>query len=202
MNILSPHILRLAYTNGYFPMPDETGSILWYNPDPRAILPLGGFHCSRSLKKSIRKSGFTWSIDQDFHGVIHGCADRDETWITADIVSAYSQMFAIGEAHSVEIWEEDTLVGGLYGISLGGAFFAESMFHTRTNASKMALFCLVEHMRQCHMELLEVQFMTEHLRSLGVIEITSSHYMTLLHRALQTPNLFGGWQGGRRTITP
>ena len=191
MQALDPRILRIAYARGWFPMPDpDTGEIHWYQPDPRAIIPLEGFHASRSLLRSMRKQNLRASIDEDFVSVMRGCAARPETWITPEFEAAYTALHQAGEAHSVEIWSGSELVGGVYGVSLGGAFFAESKFHRVRDASKMALFHLVQHMRARGMTLLEVQFLTPHLASLGAVLISNEDYMGRLAAALAMPDLF------------
>jgi leucyl/phenylalanyl-tRNA--protein transferase len=183
---LSTELLLAAYSHGFFPMPHpKTEEIIWFNPDPRAILPLDGFHCSRSLHRSLRKSEFTVSINRDFVGVMAGCAAREETWINAEISTAYQNLHEAGHAHSLEIWQKDDLVGGTYGVVIGGAFFAESKFHKVTDASKAALYYLTEHLRAKGFSLLEVQFMTPHLRTLGVIEIPVRDYEQRLGQALR-----------------
>jgi leucyl/phenylalanyl-tRNA--protein transferase len=185
MQPLDPRILKMAYARGWFPMPDpDTGEINWYQPDPRAIIPLDRFHSSRSLRRSMRKENLRVSIDEDFAGVMQGCASRPETWITPEFETAYKALYESGDAHSVEIWRGNELVGGVYGVSLGGAFFAESKFHKVRDASKMALFHLVEHMRARGMTLLEVQFLTPHLATLGAVLISSEDYMGRLAAAL------------------
>lgn len=183
---LHPNILRLAYAQGYFPMPEpKTGEILWFHPDPRAILPLDKFHVSRSLARSLRKNQFKITVNQAFAEVMQACANRPETWINKDFLSAYQSLHQAGDAHSLEVWEDSQLVGGTYGVSLGGAFFAESMFHLRTDASKIALYHLTQRMRERGMSLLEVQFLTPHLASLGAIEISRQKYLELLRQALR-----------------
>jgi leucyl/phenylalanyl-tRNA---protein transferase len=184
--ILTPELLLAAYKHGYFPMPHpETEEIIWFNPDPRAIIPLDGFHCSRSLKRSLRRSQFHVTIDKDFSGVLAGCAERPETWINDEIWEAYERLHQHGHAHSLEIWQNDELVGGTYGVAIGGAFFAESKFHRVTDASKAALYFLVEHLRAKGFSLLEVQFLTPHLRTLGAIQIPARDYEQRLQRALR-----------------
>lgn len=188
---LTAELLVKAYANGYFPMPDpDTGEVLWFNPEPRAIIPLNNFHASQSLQKSVRRSGWSFAIDKDFIGVMNACADRKDTWITDDFVRVYNDLHEHGLAHSIEVWNQDKLVGGLYGVSLGGAFFAESKFHRETDASKAALWFLVQHMTRCKMTLLEVQFMTPHLEKLGAVAIPATEYAKLLVNALQTPHVF------------
>ena len=183
---LSTELLITAYSSGYFPMPHpETEEICWFNPDPRAILPLDSFHVSKSLRRSSQKRPFEFSFDRNFLGVIEACADRQETWINQEIKEAYYKLFRDGVAHSVEVWLEGVLVGGSYGLSLGAAFFAESMFHTETDASKLALWHLVEHLKQQGFHLLEVQFLTPHLKSLGAKEIAAKEYSERLNLALR-----------------
>lgn len=183
---LNPEILHAAYSQGYFPMPDaDTGEILWFRPDPRAIIPLEGFHVSRSLRRTLKRKLFKLTYDQAFHQVMKGCAARPDTWISEEFMIAYGQLHALGTAHSVEVWYQDRLVGGTYGVSIGGAFFAESMFSRVTDASKVALFHLVEQLRRQGFILLECQFLTEHLRSLGAIEIPDTDYIELLDEAIQ-----------------
>jgi leucyl/phenylalanyl-tRNA---protein transferase len=188
---LDLNLLLHAYGEGYFPMP-ETGTeeIHWYFPDPRAVIPLNAFRASRSLIRSIRKQKFEFSRDSAFSDVMQGCAAREETWINVEFMRAYGELFRQGFAHSVEVWQEKTLVGGVYGVSLGGAFFAESKFHQVTDASKAALYHLVHHLRERHFQLLEVQFMTPHLATLGAIEIPGEKYKTALRRAIQVATSF------------
>lgn len=182
---MSPHLLRQAYAQGYFPMPHpHSNELLWLSPDPRAIIPLDGMHISRSLQRTMRRGHLSYSYDRDFAGVMQGCSERPDTWITDEFKVAYARLHAEGYAHSVEIWEGTNLVGGVYGVSLHGAFFAESKFHRVTDASKMAIVMLVERMKACGMELLEVQFLTDHLKTLGAIEIPRRQYMQLLSQAL------------------
>ena len=170
------------------PHPD-TGEIVWLSPDPRAVIPLDGFHVSRSLAKSLAKLDFVVTIDQDFLGVMRGCGDRKETWITNEFLDAYGRLFQEGFAHSVEVRDAATreLIGGVYGVALRGAFFAESMFHRRTDASKIALKYLVDSLRNGGFALLEVQFLTPHLASLGAIEIPAEDYMQRLEEAFSVP---------------
>lgn len=188
---LATELLISAYANGYFPMPHpETEEICWFHPDPRAILPLNNFHVSRSLLRTMRRKSFRVSIDEAFEGVIDACADRKETWINQEIRTAFVELFRQGHGHSVEVWNGEELVGGTYGIAIRGAFFAESMFHRETDASKIALFTLVNHLVRRGMNLLEVQFITPHLASLGAVEISSDDYMERLRLALKTPVTF------------
>ncbi len=182
---LSVELLVRAYASGIFPMPDETGRMGWYQPDPRAVLPLDGFHASRSLQRTLRKGVFEITYDQDFTGVMRGCGDRDPTWITEEFITVYGKMHRLGLAHSVEVCQKGKLVGGTYGVHLGGAFFAESKFHTVTDASKVALAKLVERLSEKGFGLLEVQYLTKHLSQFGVIEIPHAQYMKRLETAMK-----------------
>lgn len=188
---LTPELLISAYAQGYFPMGQEdSDEILWFNPDPRAVMPLEKFHLSKSMQKEAGRDWFEVTFDKSFWGVISACAEREETWITAAIKSAYHQLHKIGFAHSVEIWDGKELVGGVYGVTLGGGFFAESMFHRRTNASKLALYFLVNRLKARGFQLMEVQFLTSHLKSLGAIEISKKQYLERLDRAILLPVAF------------
>ena len=185
-NRLPPELLLSAYSQGYFPMPhDETNEIMWFRPDPRAIIALNHFHVSRSLARNLRRLKFTFTRNRAFSEVMKGCSEREETWITQEFHEAYTRLHKMGYAHSVEVWQEDRgLVGGVYGVSLAGAFFAESKFHRVTDASKAALHYLVEHLKLRQFRLLEVQFITPHLASLGAVEISDSEYQKRLAEAL------------------
>ncbi len=183
---LKPENLVLAYANGIFPMADANETIHWFSPDPRAILPLNGMHISKNLRRRCQQDRFEIRIDGDFEAVMLACADRsDGTWISRDIVEAYVQLHRLGVAHSVEAWQADRLVGGLYGVALRGAFFGESMFHRETDASKVALVHLIERLRAREFQLLDVQFMTGHLQTLGAVNIPRREYLRRLRRALQ-----------------
>ncbi len=183
---LSPDLVLAAYSQGIFPMahPDEDDAIYWYAPDPRAILPLDKVHLSKSLRKVIRSSLYSVTTDLAFDQVIHACADREETWISDEILETYLSLYYQGYGHSIEVWMEEELAGGLYGIALGGAFFAESMFHRRSNAGNIALAAVVHHLNQRGFMLLDVQFSTPHLSRFGVIEIPRIVYERKLEVAL------------------
>ncbi len=188
---LTSELLLAAYMHGFFPMPHpETEEICWLNPDPRAIIPLDGFHCSRSLLRTLRHVPFEIAINSDFAGVLEGCADRSETWLNAEMKAMYTKLHLEGHAHSFEVWLEGKLVGGTYGLAIGGVFFAESKFHRVTDASKVAIFYLTEHLRDRGFLLLEVQFLTPHLKTLGAIEIPSSRYIETLKQAVLRPTRF------------
>lgn len=162
-------------------------SVFWVDPEIRGILPVTGFHLSRSLKRTLLKTPLTASLNADFSGVVQGCADRDETWISSIIFELYRELHEWGYAHSLEIWEGDLLVGGVYGVALGQAFFGESMFSHRTDASKIALAWLVAHLGACGFKLFDTQFLTKHLASLGAIEIDRAEYHLRLQAALTGP---------------
>ncbi len=183
---LDPELLLRAYAIGVFPMADsrDARAVYWVEPRRRAVLPLDGFHLSRSLRKTLRSSRFTVTVDQAFAEVIRACAARVETWINTQIEASYHRLHALGQAHSVEVWQNETLVGGLYGVRLGDAFFGESMFSCATDASKVALAWLVARLRVGGFQLLDCQFMTEHLKSLGAVEIPQAAYLVLLSNAL------------------
>ncbi|PIE08993.1 MAG: leucyl/phenylalanyl-tRNA--protein transferase [Rhodobacterales bacterium] len=186
---LTPQLLLRAYAMGVFPMADSRDDprLFWVDPEARGILPLDGFHLSRSLRKRIRQAPFRVSLNEDFAGVVSGCADRPTTWINDTIVQLYSALHRMGHAHSFELWEGTTLVGGTYGISLGGAFFGESMFSRRRDASKLALAYAVTHLSACGFQLFDTQFLTDHLASLGGIEVSRAAYHRLLEAALRAP---------------
>jgi len=183
---LTPDILISAYAQGIFPMAGPDDRINWYSPDPRAILPLDGFHVSKNLRRRCQQGRFEIRINTAFVQVMRACADREDgTWINGDILAAYSVLHRLGLAHSVESWQGGARVGGLYGVALGGAFFGESMFHRATDASKVALVYLVERMRTRGYALLDVQFMTAHLRRFGAVEIPRREYLRRLRAALR-----------------
>ncbi len=185
---LTPEILLRAYASGIFPMAEsrEDPEIFWVDPEQRGVIPLNGFHISRSLAKRLRAGVFQIGADTDFAGVVKGCADRPETWINDEIFSLYSELHQMGFAHSIEVYQDGRLVGGVYGVALGGAFFGESMFSRRTDASKVALAYLVDRLAVGGFTLLDTQFLTDHLASLGAQEIPRSAYRKRLTKALTT----------------
>lgn len=188
---LVPEVLITAYCHGIFPMADEAGRLHWMSPDPRAIIELDGLNVSRSLRSRVRRGVFEVTVNQAFDRVIDACADRpDGTWISPAIRRAYCRLHEVGYAHSVETWVDAELAGGLYGVAIGGAFFGESMFFQVTDASKVALVHLVEHMQDRRFALLDVQFMTEHLRRLGAVEVSRRAYLQRLNRAIRIPCAF------------
>jgi len=185
--------LLAAYRQGYFPMAESRdGPILWYSPDPRAILPLDAFHVPRSLRQRVRKGGYDVRIDTSFETVMRHCAHREETWISEAIIEAYTALHRQGSAHSVETWIDGRLAGGLYGVALGGAFFGESMISLATGGSGVALVFLIDRLRAGGFALLDVQFMTPHLARFGAIEIPRREYLTLLQAATRLKATFRG----------
>ncbi len=168
----------------------EDPDVFWVDPKKRGILPLDGFHVSRSLSREMRRTEWTFSKNAAFHLVLEGCADRVETWINADIAKTYSALYSRGRAHSFEIWDGKTLIGGVYGVTLGTAFFGESMFSRRTNASKMALAGCVDLLGRAGFTLFDTQFITPHLASLGGVEIPRARYHIHLERALKSTASF------------
>ena len=182
---INPIMVINAYAQGIFPMADADGSIYWYAPDPRAILEHENLHVSRSLRATIRKGVYEVRMDTAFEEVMRCCAARDETWINEVFIETYTQLHVAGLAHSVETWKDGVLVGGLYGVSLRGAFMGESMFSHATDASKVCLVALVEHLKSRGYVLHDTQFWTPHLETLGVTEISRKIYEQRLKEALQ-----------------
>ena len=179
--------LLSAYSSGWFPMAVAPGEIRWYSPDPRGIIPLDTFHVSRRLARSLRQRRFEVRINTSFRAVIQACAEREDSdgdWIDDEIIASYCVLHEQGFAHSVETWRDGVLVGGLYGVAVGGAFFGESMFHRESDASKAALAGLVDRLRARGYTLLDTQWVTEHLMQFGAIEIPRRRYLRLLDEAL------------------
>jgi leucyl/phenylalanyl-tRNA--protein transferase len=192
---ITPEILLRAYSIGLFPMAESADDpeIFWVEPDLRGVLPLDDFHVSKSLAKTIRRKPFEIRFDHDFEAVIAACAEetsgRPSTWINQTIRSLYASLFRMGHAHTVEAWDGDQLVGGLYGVSLGAAFFGESMFSRRTDASKICLVHLVERLKHKGFVLLDTQFTTEHLKTFGAIDVPKDEYEHILSAAMGSPHL-------------
>jgi len=185
-DVISPVDLLNAYCSGYFPMADSgDGAIYWYYPEDRGIIPLDGLKISRSLRRTIAQKKFAVTVDTAFEEVMRRCASRDETWISETIIRSYTGLFDLGYAHSVETRLDGNLVGGLYGVAIGGAFFGESMFSTATDASKVALAALVERLNDRGYVLLDTQFVTPHLLRLGAVEIPREEYLGRLRAALE-----------------
>ena len=185
MSSINPEFLLQAYRMGIFPMAMEQGEIGWFSPDPRGVIPLESFHQSKSLKRVVASGKFEIRINSSFSEVIDGCAERDETWIDETVRESYMTLIAGGYAHSVESWFKGELVGGLYGVSIGGAFFGESMFSREANASKVALVALVEHLRKRNFILLDTQWTTPHLRQFGAVDIPKNDYIKQLNEAIR-----------------
>jgi leucyl/phenylalanyl-tRNA--protein transferase len=181
---LPPELLLEAYASGIFPMGMPDGEIHWYSPDPRGIIPLRNFHTPHGLRRALNRPGWEIRIDSDFAAVMKACAAREETWITGVIAESYQKLFLSGHAHSVEVWHEGALAGGLYGVALGGAFFGESMFHHVTDASKVALWHLINILKEGGFTLLDTQWNTPHLEQFGTIEIARNDYLGMLRLAL------------------
>jgi len=184
--VIDGQFLLDAYCNGIFPMADGSdGEIHWFSPEQRGIIPLDGLNISRSLRQTIRKNIFEIRIDSDFEATIRSCAEREDVWISEIIVQSYLNLHQHGFAHSVECWNDNNLVGGLYGVTIGGAFFGESMFSRMTDASKTALVALVQKLNEKGFVLLDTQYVNSHLATLGCVEITKEDYLKRLHQAIQ-----------------
>jgi leucyl/phenylalanyl-tRNA--protein transferase len=183
-------LLVSAYSSGWFPMAVDHGEIRWYSPDPRGVIPLDAFHVPVRLARVMRSGRFSLVVNRDFERVMRACAEADRqdddpgTWISDEIIESYVELHRLGLAHSVETWQGDQLVGGLYGVALGGVFFGESMFHHATDASKVALAALVERLRERGFRLLDIQWVTPHLEQFGALEISRTEYLRLLAQAL------------------
>jgi leucyl/phenylalanyl-tRNA--protein transferase len=188
--VIDSELLLQGYRLGVFPMAMDDDSIAWFSPEPRAILPLDNFHVPHTLRRVARKKIFEIKIDTCFGEVIRACAKRKDTWINPEIIESYERLHELGHAHSVEAWSKKKLAGGLYGVALGGAFFGESMFHRVTDASKIALVALVEHLRAQKFALLDTQWITPHLEHFGAIEIPRAQYLKILRRAVELPRKF------------
>ncbi len=190
---LTPELLLHGYSIGVFPMAEhrDDPEVFWVDPKLRGVMPLQGFRISRTLARTMRRGGFDIRIDSDFIGVVRGCAARAETWISDEILSQYKQLHDMGHAHSLEIYHEGELSGGVYGVVLGAAFFGESMFSRRNDASKIALAYLVDHLTRTGFTLFDTQFITTHLASLGGIEISRAQYQRQLKTAIDLPAEFG-----------
>lgn len=186
--MIAADALLAAYASGWFPMAVAPGEIRWYSPDPRGIIPLDTFHVSSRLARSLRQPRFEIRIDTSFRAVIQACADREDAdgdWIDEEIIESYCALHAQGFAHCVETWQGGVLVGGLYGVAIGGGFFGESMFHRVNDASKAALVALVDRLRASGYTLLDTQWVTQHLAQFGAVEVPRRRYLRLLDEALE-----------------
>ncbi|GAB1430576.1 leucyl/phenylalanyl-tRNA--protein transferase [Ignavibacteria bacterium] len=192
----STESLFLGYTNSFFPMwIDDSGVIEWFSPDPRAVFPLDNIKISRSLRRTLRKRSFEFTVDTDFGEVIRCCSERADCWISDEIIDIYTEFHRQGYAHSVETRQNGLLVGGLYGVSIGSAFFGESMFSRVDDASKAAFAMLMAHLNERGFTLLDTQFINPHTESLGAVEIPRREYLRRLHSAVYIPCDFGtGWR--------
>jgi leucyl/phenylalanyl-tRNA--protein transferase len=199
---LTADILLRAYSIGVFPMAEssEAKELFWVEPHERGVLPLDGLVVSRSLAKAVRSDRFRVVADRDFRGVMRACAERDKTWINDEIVRLYSELFDAGHAHSVEVYRGDDLIGGLYGVALQAAFFGESMFHRVRDASKVALVHLFARLRIGGFRLLDTQFLTEHLATLGAVGISREAFRLRLAQALESDANFGAWPAGEAML--
>ena len=186
------HVLVDAYAHGIFPWPYDDGEVYWWSPDPRAVIFLDGLKVSRSLRQTVRRSGWHCTTDRAFVAVMEACAEPRPggSWITGEYMRGYARLHELGHAHSVEVWDRDDLVGGLYGVTSGAVFTGESMFHRRTDASKVALVALRDHMRARGMELIDAQLPTDHLQSMGAVAIARSQYLDLLEALRGRPVTF------------
>lgn len=189
---LSPTSLLAAYARGAFPMADEDGVIRFYTADPRGVLPLDAFHIPRTLRQIIRQGRFEIRVNHDFRSVMRACMQTrpDRSWINAEMIDAFTRLSLLGHAHSVEAWRDGQLAGGLYGVSLGGAFFGESMFHYQTDAGKVALVALVDRLVERNFILLDTQTVSTHLEKFGAVQISESDYLQRLKQATQLPRRF------------
>ena len=196
---LRPERLVLAYGSGIFPWPHEGLPLLWFCPDPRMVLRPAELHVSRSLRKLMRRQQLRVTLDREFERVIRSCAriprsHEQGTWITRDIIEAYVKLHDLGLAHSVEVWQDERLVGGLYGVSLGAAFFGESMFARESNASKVGFVTLVQQLQRWHFQLIDCQMYTPHLETLGATQWPRDDFIDALEVALQAPTRRGAWK--------
>ena len=182
---LTPWLIRYAYEQGAFPMTMEDGEVEWFQPRRRALFPISGIHLSRSTARTLRRGTFEVLFDTSFEQVMRGCLRPKENWISEDFIRAYTQIHHEGWAHCSEAWQEGELVGGVYGIALGSCFCAESMFHRKTDASKIALWRLVEHCRDLGFTIFDAQIMNPHLKSLGAYTVTHAEYMQMLSEAIK-----------------
>ncbi len=185
--MLDPAELLYAYSQGYFPMavPEDDNEIFWFKPDMRGIIPLETFHVSKNLKRLYKRGHFELRINGDFEGTMRGCAAREDTWISEDIIASYCKLNEMGYGFSFETWREGQLGGGLYGVAIGKVFFGESMFHTETDASKIALVFLVEFLKENDFRLLDTQYINDHLLQFGAKEVPNEEYEEMLAQALE-----------------
>ncbi len=186
---LTPALLLSGYAQGIFPMAlaQDSDELHWFDPPRRGVLPLAGFHPSHSLRKALGRGDWRATLNHDFAAMVDACANRDETWINAPLRALYLDLHTLGHAHSLEVWQDDALAGGLFGVTLGGAFFGESMVSLRSGGSKAALWWLTDQLSRCGFGLLDTQYLTPHLASLGAVEIPRALYRAHLEQALRRP---------------
>jgi leucyl/phenylalanyl-tRNA---protein transferase len=187
---LEPATLVAAYRSGIFPWPFDGHELLWWSPDPRAVIPVDGLRVSRRLVRTLRRGAFRVTINAAFDDVVAGCAEREETWITPGLRRAYGRLHALGWAHSVEVWMDGALAGGLYGVVVGGLFAAESMFHRATDASKIAMVALVQHARRAGVTLIDAQVPSAHITSMGAVTVSRAEYLDRLRQVVDRPLRF------------
>ncbi|HRE57361.1 MAG TPA: leucyl/phenylalanyl-tRNA--protein transferase [Candidatus Kapabacteria bacterium] len=191
MQNITTESLLYAYSHGYFPMWNQYDNTMeWHNPNPRAIFMLNSIKVSKSLRQSLRRNSFFYTVDSAFSEVIHACAERPDCWINEEIIEQYSLLHEMGHAHSFEVWNNDTLVGGLYGVAVGGAFCGESMFSKQTDASKCAFIYSCIFLSLCHFHFIDSQYLNHHTQSLGAFDIEREQYFTLLEQAKSAGKLF------------
>lgn len=189
--ILEPELLLTAYSQGFFPMAEsKNGDIYWHSPDPRAIFNIYDIKPPRSVRQLINKKAFDITFNERFEDIIRACSERDDTWISEPIIESYINMHHLGHAQSLEVWQGDKLAGGLYGVTIGGAFFGESMYSEVSNASKVGFYYLIERLKKLGFILLDTQYINEHTYKLGAIEIPKSLYLKLLAKAIELPVSF------------
>ena len=191
--VLTPDLLLHGYSIGIFPMAEhrKDTEVFWVDPRRRGVFPIDGFHASRTLRRRMRRPDVSVTLDAAFDTVLAACADRAETWINAELTDLYRTLHHRGYAHSLEVWYADRLAGGVFGVAMGAAFFGESMFSSERDGSKIALACLLAHLRDCDFTLFDTQFLTPHLASLGAVEIPRAIYHQRLQSALRTPARIG-----------
>ncbi len=191
MQLIFPEILIEAYSEGYFPMAEScNGDIYWHSPDPRAIIPFNDVKIPRTVKQRIKRENWDFHFNTSFERVIRLCSDREETWINEEIIQTYTELHYYGYAHSIETWGGHKLVGGLYGVTIGGAFFGESMFNLVSDASKAAFYALIERLKERNFVLLDSQYINPHTKMLGAIELPRIYYLQLLKKAIKLPCKF------------
>ncbi len=183
--MLTPDLLLAAYSRGVFPMAHEDGELHWHDPDPRAVFPLEHIAVNARLRRAFRNAEFSYTHDQRFEEVMRACAEsRDSTWITEEMITAYVGLHKTGYAHSVEVWQDESLVGGIYGITIGGVFFGESMFSRVSNASKAAFHELARHLKERGFTVFDSQYINDHTRSLGAVEVPRTIFRRVLRNAI------------------